>query len=184
MIVQAPEMKNMASVKKNIYAFLSAKYTFDPDDKESLQIWDTTESFKFFYDFFSAFKIFLVGIGLMTLIAGGIGVTNIMNVVLEERTKEIGIKMAVGAKKSNIMVQFLFETIILTAAGGALGFLIAHLTVWAFPAQLTEYVGVPNINMYGALFAVAALGMVALVSGYFPARRAAGLEPVKALKLF
>jgi len=184
MIVQPPEMKNMASVKKSIYAFLSAKYTFDPDDKESLQIWDTTESFKVFYDFFAAFKVFLIGIGLMTLIAGGIGVTNIMNVVLEERTKEIGIKMAVGAKKSNIMAQFLFETIILTAIGGALGFLIAHLTVWAFPARYTEYVGVPTINTSGAFLAIAALGLVALASGYFPARRAATLEPVKALKLF
>ena len=120
----------------------------------------------------------------MTLITGGIGVTNIMNVVLEERTKEIGVKMAVGARKSTVMLQFLFETVFLTAIGGTLGFLLAVLVIWAYPTSLIEYLGAPVVNTYGAIFAILVLGIVALVSGIFPARRAANLEPVKALKLF
>ena len=92
--------------------------------------------------------------------------------------------MAVGAKKATIMLQFLFETIILTGLGGTLGFIMAALIIYLFPKNFEEYIGVPTLDVAGAIFAVGVLGIVALVSGYFPARRAANLEPVKALKLF
>ena len=183
-IVQAPKPEMMGKIKQEIKNVLSAKYAFDPADTEALMIWDTTESFKFFAAFFLAFRAFLVGIGCMTLITGGIGVSNIMNVVLEERTKEIGIKMAMGAKKRVIMSQFMFETILLTAIGGALGFLIAFGLMQALPASLTEEIGQPTVTMSGSLLAIGIVGLIALVSGFFPARRAANLEPVKALKLF
>ncbi len=85
---------------------------------------------------------FLVGIGVATLITGGIGVSNIMNVVLEERTKEIGIKMALGARKSYILVQFIVETLMITGIGGLCGFLFAYVIVSIFPAlNLEEYIG-------------------------------------------
>lgn len=183
-IVQSPDPYSMSKVKDDIFGYMASKYNFDPDDTEALFIWDTTEGLKFLTTFFLAFKFFLVGIGCLTLITGGIGVTNIMNVVLEERTKEIGIKMAVGAKKTTIMGQFLFETIILTGLGGLLGFIIAALLITFFPGNFEEYIGVPTLDIAGAILAVAVLGIVALVSGYFPARRASNLEPVKALKLF
>lgn len=183
-VVQSPDPYAMERVKDDFFGYMAGKYNFDPDDTEALTFWDTTEGLKFFTTFFMAFKFFLVGIGCLTLITGGIGVTNIMNVVLEERTKEIGIKMAVGAKKATIMVQFLFETIILTGLGGTLGFIIAALVIYLFPKNFEEYIGVPSLDVAGAIFAVGVLGIVALVSGYFPARRAANLEPVKALKLF
>jgi putative ABC transport system permease protein len=183
-IAEATGVHTAPGLIRDIRGFLATKYKFDPEDTEALMIWDTTETFKFFATFFLAFRAFLVGIGCMTLITGGIGVTNIMNVVLEERTKEIGVKMAVGARKSTIMLQFLFETGILTIIGGSLGFLLAVLIIWAYPASLVEFLGMPEVNIYGALFAVVILGVVALVSGIFPARKAANLEPVKALKLF
>jgi putative ABC transport system permease protein len=82
------------------------------------------------------------------------------------------------------MGQFLFETIILTGLGGILGFIISALLITFFPRNFEEYIGVPILDVTGAVFAVVVLGIVALVSGYFPARRAANLEPVKALKLF
>jgi putative ABC transport system permease protein len=185
MVAQGFSMESMPQMKKDIYRYMAAKYNFDPDDTEGLGIWDTTEGFKFFNTFFMAFRMFLVGIGCLTLITGGIGVTNIMNVVLEERTKEIGIKMALGAKRGVIMTQFLFETVLLTAIGGALGFTIALVIVKVFPLfKLTEYLGTPVIHLSGTLGAIGILGVIALLSGFFPARRAASLEPVKALKLF
>lgn len=184
MIVQAPRPGLMPRIERQIYRYLSDKYNFDPSDKETLMVWDTTEGFKSFYIFFAAFTVFLVSIGCMTLVTGGIGVTNIMNVVLEERTKEIGIKMAVGAKKITIMFQFLFETILLTAIGGILGFGVAAAVIYATGDRFAEHVGVPTLDVKGAVIAVLILGIVALASGYFPARRAANLEPVKALKLF
>ena len=184
-VVQCKPEFTMKMSRDEIEEFLGARYKFDPDDKEALSVWDTTEGIAFIKTFFMAFQMFLVGIGVATLITGGIGVSNIMNVVLEERTKEIGIKMALGARKSYILAQFIFETLLITAIGGVLGFLFAYLIVKIFPLfKLEEFVGVPTVNVWGAVLAMALLGIVGLVAGVFPARRAANLQPVKALKLF
>ena len=96
---------------------LAGRQRFDPDDKEAFSVWDTTEEFAFLGTFFLSFRLFLGIIGSFTLIVGGIGVSNIMNVVVEERTKEIGIKMALGAKTPWILRQFLIETLLITAHG-------------------------------------------------------------------
>jgi putative ABC transport system permease protein len=183
--MQVHDNKQMKGAIDGVYQYLAAKYNFDPEDTEALSVWDVTEGFKFLNNFFLAFRLFLIGIGCLTLVTGGIGITNIMNVVLEERTKEIGIKMALGAKKRLIMAQFMFETILLTALGGTLGYGLAIVIVKVFPMlQLTEHLGTPTIHGFESLASVGILGIVALLSGFFPARRAANLEPVKSLKLF
>ncbi|MFH2036550.1 MAG: ABC transporter permease [Candidatus Zixiibacteriota bacterium] len=184
MIVQAPTTDAMPSIKKSIYSLMASKYNFDPNDELSLGIWDTTEGFKSFGLFFSAFTVFLVAIGCLTLVTGGIGVTNIMNVVLEERTKEIGIKMALGAKKMVIMMQIMTETGILVAIGGILGFAVAAGIIYLVGDKFKEYVGTPIMSIDGTILSVVVLGVIAMASGYFPAKRAANMEPVKALKLF
>src|SRR5204863_8452443 len=116
---------------------------FDAKDKEALSLWDTTEQFKFFDIFMLAFNAFLGLIGVLTLVVGGIGVSNIMNVVVEERTREIGIKMALGAKQGWILTQFLMETLLVTAVGGAIGFAISIAICSVFPESAVEYVGRP-----------------------------------------
>ncbi|MCX6825712.1 MAG: ABC transporter permease [candidate division Zixibacteria bacterium] len=184
-VVQNREGSSMAAVKSGIYELLSRKYRFDPTDTEALSIWDTTEGMKFISTFFLAFRIFLIGIGMATLITGGIGVSNIMNVVLEERTKEIGIKMALGAKKGMIMTQFIFETMLLTVLGGILGYIIGAGIIRIIPLfKWEDYIGTPQIDLLGTVLAMVVLGIVGLAAGYFPARRAANLQPVQALKLF
>ena len=109
------------------------KYRFDPTDEEAIQMWDTTEGTKFLDTFFLAFRGFLGIVGALTLVVGGIGVSNIMNVVVEERTKEIGIKMALGAKRRYVIGQFLFETLLITVVGGIVGFLISWGICAVFP---------------------------------------------------
>ena len=184
-VAQAKKNMSMEFARKEIYEILGAKYKFDPSDREALSVWDTTEGFAFLKTFFAAFSGFLVAIGVATLITGAIGVSNIMYVVLEERTKEIGIKMALGAKKSFIMFQFVFETILITFVGGVLGFLFAWGIVSIFPMfHLEEYIGTPRINIFGGILITCILGIIALISGFFPARKAANLQPVQALKLF
>ena len=121
--------------------------------------------------------------GSFTLIVGGIGVSNIMYVVIEERTREIGVKLAVGAKPRFILSQFLLETLSLTAVGGVLGFLITLGVIAVFPAQLDQYVGTPQASPVVILTTAALLGLIGLVAGWFPARRASLLDPVVALKL-
>lgn len=184
-VVQCDSKIGMGPAKKEIMEILGARYKFDPSDSEALMYWDTTEGYAFLKTFFAAFKWFLVGIGVATLITGGIGVTNIMNVVLEERTKEIGIKMALGARKSHILMQFILETLLLTSLGGILGFGFATLIVSIFPNfGLEDYIGVPTVDMWAGIFVTIILTIVGLVAGIFPARRAANLQPVQALKLF
>ena len=103
---------------RQVYEVLGRRLKFDPKDKEAIGMWDTTEGEKFFRVFFGVFRAFLAIIGSFTLIVGGIGVSNIMYVVVEERTREIGVKLAVGAKPRFILGQFLVETMTLTAVGG------------------------------------------------------------------
>jgi putative ABC transport system permease protein len=182
-IFQAKDAAQVPEVTRRVFEILGHRLKFDPTDKEAIGMWDTTESEKFFHVFFGVFRAFLAIIGSFTLIVGGIGVSNIMYVVVEERTREIGVKLAVGARPSFILGQFLLETMTLTAVGGILGFLITLGVVAVFPAQLDEYVGTPEASGVVILTTAALLGVIGLAAGYFPARRASQLDPVVALKL-
>jgi len=183
-IFQAKDPAQVPEVTRRIYEVLGRRHQFDPKDKEAIGMWDTTEGEKFFRVFFGVFRAFLAIIGSFTLIVGGIGVSNIMYVVVEERTREIGIKLAVGAKPRFIQGQFLIETLTLTAVGGALGFLVTLGVMWVFPfLGFDEFVGTPEASPLVILVTVALLGVIGFVAGYFPARRASLLDPVVALKL-
>ena len=182
-IFQAKDPTRVPEVTRRVYEVLGRRHKFDPKDEEAIGMWDTTEGEKFFRVFFGTFRAFLAIIGSFTLIVGGIGVSNIMYVVIEERTREIGVKLAVGAKPRFILGQFLAETLTLTAVGGALGLLITLGVIAVFPSALDEYVGTPEASPVVILTTAALLGVIGLVAGYFPARRASLLDPVVALKL-
>jgi putative ABC transport system permease protein len=183
-VFQAANADDTKQVMKRVSAALGKRLRFDAGDKEALSMWDTTEQFKFFDVFMLAFNAFLGIIGVLTLVVGGIGVSNIMNVVVEERTREIGIKMALGAKQRYILGQFLIETMLVTFIGGAVGFAISLSVCAVFPKLgLSEYVGDPVVSPIVAILTSLALGIVGLIAGYFPARDAARLDPVVAMKL-
>ena len=183
-VFQARDAALVPSVIRKVYEVLSRRHQFDPSDKEAVGMWDTTEQEKFFRVFFGTFRAFLGIIGSITLIVGGIGVSNIMYVVVEERTREIGIKLAVGAKPRFIQGQFLTETLTLTAVGGLLGFAITLGILRVFPMlKLDEYVGTPEASPVVILTTALLLGVIGAVAGWFPARRASMLDPVVALKL-
>jgi putative ABC transport system permease protein len=156
---------------------------FSPDDKDALFVWDWTEFEKSFSIFFLAFNIFLGVIGSFTLLVGGVGVASIMLVVVEERTKEIGIKLAVGAKRRNILRQFFAESLAIVLLGGGLGFLFAALVLRALPVEkIKDYVGIPQINPAVGTVTVLILLAIGIVSGLAPARRAASTNPIEALR--
>jgi putative ABC transport system permease protein len=183
-IYQPVSPSQSKAVTEAVRATLARALRFDPADKEALSVWDTADQFKFLDVFFLSFRLFLGIVGCFTLIVGGIGVSNIMNVVVEERMKEIGIKMALGARQRWILRQFLLETILITGMGGALGFLIAFGICAVVPALgATEFVGDPEISFSVATLTAVVLGLTGLLAGYFPARDASRLDPVVAMKL-
>jgi putative ABC transport system permease protein len=183
-VFQAAVAGETKQVMERLTAAMGHRLRFDAKDKEALSMWNTTEQFAFFDVFMLAFNAFLGIIGVLTLVVGGIGVSNIMNVVVEERTREIGIKMALGAKQRWILSQFLIETMLVTLVGGVIGFGIALAVCAVFPRLgLGQYVGDPVVSPMVTLLTAVALGVVGLVAGYFPARDAARLDPVVAMKL-
>jgi len=183
-VFSASDVTKTEALIEDVRRIMAFHHRFDPKDDEAIALWDTTESARFLHTFMLAFKIFLGVVGCLTLVVGGIGVSNIMNVVVEERTREIGIKMALGAKPRVILGQFLFETLSLTIVGGILGILITMGICVIFPSfNLTDYVGDPVISPGAAAATAVALGLIGFISGYFPARTAANLDPVVAMKM-
>ncbi len=183
-IFKASDSKKTEALKSQVIEIAAAKHRFDPKDKEAIGIWDTTEQFQFLNTFMLAFRGFLGIVGSLTLVVGGIGVSNIMNVVVEERTREIGIKMALGARPGSILLQFMIETLLITGVGGAIGLGITLGICTVFPALgFTDFVGNPTVSPAVAAITASLLGSVGLLAGYFPARDAAQLDPVVAMKL-
>jgi putative ABC transport system permease protein len=183
MVMQAHDSSQNELIKKRLLQVLGKKYKFNPEDTEALSFWDTMEGERITNAIMVGFNIFLGIIGAFTLTVGGIGVSNIMNVVVEERTKEIGLKMALGAKKGFVLAQFLFETLLVTLIGGAIGLAVSYGIIVIFPAgKIEEYIGRPTLSLDVALVTVALLGFIGFISGFGPARRAANLNPVEAIR--
>jgi putative ABC transport system permease protein len=170
-------------VQQRIYDVLGKKKGFDPKDKQALGIWDTTEMDKFVYYFSLGFNLFMGLIGVMTLTVGGIGLANIMYVVVQERTAEIGIRRSIGARRFHIMSQFLLESFIIVTVGAVIGFVLAILIIKGIAAMpYEEFVGDPKLSLSVALITMIILGMVGMVAGYFPARKASQLSVIECLR--
>lgn len=179
------DIEDTGFVVRRIYQVLGKKYVFDPTDEDALEIWDTAEFFSDFMLFFDAFNVFLVLMGTMTLCVGGLGVSNIMYVVVRERTREIGIKRAVGANRRVIIAQFFAETFFITFIGASIGFIIAWgitLIGAVMPDTAKEALGTPSIDPLVALVSISIIAAIAFIAGFFPARKASRLDPIECLR--
>ena len=171
------------SVNQQVREVLGKRYRFDPTDEDAIWIWDTAEFDKFQSVFFLAFNIFMGLIGSFTLAVGGIGVANIMFIVVQERVKEIGIRRAVGARKSSIMFQFFMETLFIVSIGSVVGFAISYGIITALQfVPIKDFVGTPEMSPEVVIATVSVLSVVGLAAGLLPARRAAGLDVVECLR--
>lgn len=186
-VVKPARVQDAEMVKQEIRRVLGRKYRFDPTDDYALGMWDFIEMEQQSRKVFIGFQIFLGIVGVMTLVIAGVGVANIMYVVVKERTREIGIKRAVGAKRLHIMVQFIFESLLIAAIGGIIGLIVSLVIislVRMLPAEnmVMQFLSRPILSTNIMLITVAVLGTIGILAGLFPARRAANVDPVEALR--
>jgi len=120
---------NPQQIAQSMRHYIAWKQHFNPDDESALHVFDTTKIFQFFKWFFVGIQLFLGACGALTLAVGSLGVTNIMFLIVRERTREIGLRMAVGARNWHILLQILFEALVIVALGGFIGFMIAFFQV-------------------------------------------------------
>ncbi|KAA3608868.1 MAG: ABC transporter permease [Calditrichaeota bacterium] len=186
MIVKPARHQDGMYVEQEIRRVLGKKYKFDPSDERAVPMWNFIENEQEGAKVFSGINIFLAIIGSMTLIIAGVGVANIMYVVAKERTFEIGIKRAVGAKKRWIIFQFIFESLLIAFIGGGIGLLISIGIIevmWMMPAEdAMEFLGRPILSGSVLAVSISLLGLIGLLAGLFPARKASNVDPVEALR--
>jgi putative ABC transport system permease protein len=187
LIYKPLDLTRSETVKNDVVRVLSQKYKFDPEDKQAVDFWDTVEQEKITNRIFLGIKIFMGVIGALTLIVAGVGVANIMYVSARKRTKEIGIKMALGAKKRYILAQFISEALMIAFIGGAAGVLLSVAAVegvnaMALKGDVADILAHPAISLDIMIATAFILSLVGFLAGYFPARRAASLNPVEALR--
>ncbi len=163
---------------------LAARHKFDPEDLRAIFVFNSIENYQRFMSLFAGIRLFIWIIGAGTIISGIVGVSNIMMIVVKERTKEIGIRKALGATPFSIVSLILQESILITAFAGYIGLVLGvgllELVSKSLPS--IDYFANPEINMNVALIATGLLVIAGSVAGYVPARRAASVKPVIALR--
>jgi putative ABC transport system permease protein len=173
--------------KASVYRILGRKYRFDPEDDRAVGMWDTRENQRITDNISLGIQLFLGIIGGLTLLVGGMGVANIMYAVVKERTREIGVKMALGAKMRQVMAPFVLEALLMTSLGGLLGTLVAiglmaGIAALPLKGDAFEMMGRPTFSPAIALATTLILGGIGTMAGYFPGRRAASVNPAESLR--
>jgi putative ABC transport system permease protein len=171
------------TVESEIKSSLSSKLKFDPEDERAINIFNTIENYEQFMTLFASIRLFIWIIGIGTIIAGIVGVSNIMMIIVKERTKEIGIRKALGATPWSIISLILQESILITSVAGYIGLVLGvgllELVSKAMPA--TDYFANPEIDFKIAISATLLLVFSGAIAGFVPARKAASVKPVIAL---
>lgn len=164
-------------------SFLKERHIVAPEDESAINSWNSLEEAKRFYDLMNMIKLFFWVVGICTIIAGVVGVSNIMLIIVKERTKEIGIRKAIGAQPLSIIGMILHESIFVTAIAGFLGliFSMALLEVLG-PNIEVDYIVNPSVNFNVAITTVFILIIAGAMAGFFPAWRAARIKPIVALR--
>ena len=178
-------------VERSIRNTLAAQHNFRPDDQRALRVFILMEQLSQFGIISMALQVLLAFIGTLTLGIGGVGLMNIMLVSVTQRTREIGVEKALGARRRDVLVQFLSEALAITFLGGLLGIVFAYVVSFSvgdltFYSALAQHGEMGDIRLLispvSVLVATAILTLVGLVSGMIPAIRASHLDPIEALR--
>jgi putative ABC transport system permease protein len=188
LVVHTKTPEEMEPVLAHANEIMAARYGYDPKDEHVWGIWNTVKSQATGEKIRVGMEIFFGIIGALTLVIGCVGVANIMYAVVKERTREIGVKMALGARRAWITGPFLLEGMLYTFVGGFAGAAIAIVIVTLLglipqeEAKVLQFLGKPTLSWPIGAATVAILGTAGLLAGYFPARRAAAIDPAATLR--
>jgi putative ABC transport system permease protein len=170
-------------LEREVRRILARRHGFEPDDRRAIDVWDTSLESLMFERMIATMKSFFSMVGIITLALGGLGVMNIMLVAVRERTREIGVRKALGASMAHIQRQFFLEGFVLTMMSGAIGFAAALIlctlvNLLPMPARFQGML----LTWQAGTTAVVVLTLIGVITSTFPARRAALLPPVEALR--
>jgi putative ABC transport system permease protein len=183
LLVTPKSVERHEACKAQLQRSLARLHHYDPNDKEACPIWDTVQEAKAFRQMTDGMKYFLGAVGIVTLLLGGIGVMNVMMVAVRERTREIGVRKALGAKPNNILQQFFMEALIIAFVSGGVGLGIAYGI-----CALVNLLPMPDFfaglvpTWSSGVVAATLLGAISMAAALYPARQAASIDPIEALR--
>ncbi len=178
------DIENSEVISNEVYKLLAQRHHFNPEDKKAVFLWNNLIEFKRIMGLIDGIRLFIWIIGIGTLIAGIVGVSNIMMIVVKERTKEIGIRKALGATPVSIISLIIQESVFITAISGYVGMMlgIGLLELAQKYMPDSDYFRKPEVDLTVVLEALAVLIFAGFLAGFFPARKAAKIEPIEALR--
>ena len=178
-LVSMEEGSDSKPLKASLTQLLRERRKLAETDDDNFNIFDTQQLAETLSSTMGVLTSLLGAVAAVSLLVGGIGIMNIMLVSVTERTREIGLRLAVGALEGEVLLQFLIEAVVLSALGGVIGIAIATLASWWLSrVMVVPYAFDPSINLLALLFSAG----IGVLFGYFPARRAAQMDPIEALR--
>lgn len=175
-------IEEMGELEDKVFAAFAKRKGFDPTDRRALRINNRAEAFQEFDSLFTAFNVLTWVIGFFSIMAGVIGVSNIMLIIVKDRTKEIGIRKAMGATPGSIITMILQESILITSVAGYVGMILGISIIYAFSGAESEYFRHPTVNLSVIVMATLTLIVAGALAGLLPALKAANINPVTAIK--
>jgi putative ABC transport system permease protein len=178
-MVSVGQQASMDAVELQLTSLLRERRKIGPTEDDDFRVMDTRQLAETLTGTTKILTMLLGAVAAVSLLVGGIGIMNIMLVSVTERTREIGIRLAIGAFEREVLLQFLIEAVVLSSIGGLLGIALATGASMGLASLMgIPYLFNPSINALSFLFSAA----IGVVFGFFPARRAAGLNPIDALR--